>query len=93
MALGMQCLRWCFVECLEEWGLDGSLVMGCVWSLTMLVVIRMGRKRKMGKVIERRVKRDFLVVQWPRYHIPNAGSPGLILGQGTNPTYCNYDTA
>ena len=36
------------MECLEEGGLDGSLVMGCVWSLTMLVVIRMGRKRKMG---------------------------------------------
>ena len=47
------------MECLEEGGLDGSLVMGCVWSLTMLVVIRMGRKRKMGKVIEGHVKRDF----------------------------------
>ena len=47
------------MECLEERGLDGSLVMGCVWSLTMLVVICMGRKRMMGKVIEGHVKSDF----------------------------------
>ena len=26
---------------------------------------------------------DFLVVQWLRLHIPSAGGPGSILGQGT----------
>ena len=27
-----------------------------------------------------------LVVQWPRFHTPNAGGPGWISGQGTEPT-------
>ena len=45
--------------------------------------------RKIKEYIKRMVCQDqvrfetSLVVQWLRHHAPNAGSPGLIPGQGT----------
>ena len=33
--------------------------------------------------VSEKLKRTSLVVQWLRFHAPNAGGPGLIPGQGT----------
>jgi len=33
--------------------------------------------------VKKEALRDFPVVQWPRLHVPKAGGPGLIPGQGT----------
>ena len=33
--------------------------------------------------VKKEALRDFPVVQWPRLHVPNAGGPGSIPGQGT----------
>ena len=39
--------------------------------------------RNTTKKKKKKKNRDFLVIQWLRFCIPNAGGPGLIPGQGT----------